>query len=207
MKKFLFLAAVAMCLASCSPFVLKSSDVLNGSDLTSYKSFQLQKIEKDKLPEAIMEPDVERLYYVIAQELVARGYTQVQSGGDLTVYVGMTTKESIETDVDPGFVNVGVGVGVGGAPYGPRPGWGGYNYFGATPYVHAYYGADPTITTEVVENGVLMVDLVDNSDNNHVFCTQISAKITGDQLILKDNEKLTKAAEVLFKKFPLPKTK
>lgn len=198
---------MALCLASCSPFVLKSSGVLNGSDLADYKTFQLQKIDKESIPEGIMEPDVERIYYVIAKELEKRGYTQKESGADLTLYMGLSTKESIETDVDPG-VGVSGYVGVGAPIAGPRPvgGWGRYQYFGPTPYVHAYY-SDPTITTEVVENGVVMVDLVDNRSNNHVFCSQISAKITGNQLILRDNEKLAKAAETLFKRFPLPKQK
>lgn len=203
MKKLLFLVALAIGLASCSPYVLKSSGVMNNSDMSSYKSFQLQKVDKNKIPEGIMEPDVMRLYYVIAKELEKRGYTQMESGADLTLYIGLSTKDSIETDVENNVALTGY-VGVAPGPIGPRGGWGGYNYYGPTPYVHAYYG-DPTITTEVVKNGLVMVDLVDNSDSNHVFCSQLSGKMSGDQLVLRDNEKLTEAAEKLFKKFPMPK--
>lgn len=200
MKKLLTLAFAAICMASCSPYVLKSSSVLNDSDLSSYKSFQMQKIDDEKLPEEIMKPDVERIYYVIAQELKSRGYVQQDSGADLTVYLGLTTKDHIETDVDASTVGMNVGVGYGIAPRR----WGRYRYLGPTPYTNAYFTTDATTTTEVVTEGVVVVDLVENEDNTHVFCAQLESKLSGDQIILKDNEKLADAVSTLFKKFPLP---
>lgn len=206
MKKIVLLAFAAICMASCSPYVLKSSSVLNNSDLSSYKSFQMQKVEDDKIPEEIMKPDVERIYYVIAKELESRGYVQKESGADLTVYLGLTTQDHIETSVDGSAVGVHVGTAYG---YGPAPiGWGRYRYMGALPYNHAYYStSNATATTEVVTEGVVIVDLVDNSDNEHVFCAQLESKLSGDQIILKDNEKLTDAVGTLFKKFPVPVVK
>ncbi len=203
MKKIIFIVAAAIAMASCSPYVLKNSKVLNDSDLASYKSFQIQKIEKEKIPEGIMEEDLMRVYYVLGKELERHGYTQVESGGDLTMYLGLSTEDSLETSVQPGTgVHGYVGTGI-----APMPGrYGRFNYFGATPYVHGYYG-DPTIETEVTTDAILMDDLVDNSYNSHVFYSQLGANMDGRQLIIKDNEKLTKAAQTVFKKFPLPAAK
>ncbi len=199
MKKILFLLATAISMAACSPFILKSSGALNNSDLASYKSFEIQQIEQDKLPKNVDDTDIIRLYRALATELEKRGYTFVKSGGDLTMHLGLSKKQHVETTSNTtGFVN-----GVGAPGYRNNGSWGGYNYYGATPYVHGYYGTT-TSSSELVTDGILIVDLVDNSDKNHVFCAQISANIDGEQLILKDNEKLAKAAAKVFKKFPLP---
>ncbi len=190
---------MAISMVSCSRYVLKSSGALNGSNLESYKSFKMQSISKDELPKGITDTDLTRLYRALGNELTKRGYTYVSGNGsaDLTIHVGLSKKQHLETDVSSSGVGLGVGVG------GPRPGYGGYNYYGPTPYTHSYFGTS-TATTELVTDGILVVDLVDNSNNNHVFCSQISAKIDGEQLILKDNEQLAKAAAKAFKKFPVP---
>ncbi len=199
MKRFILLSIMAISMVSCSRYVLKSSGALNGSNLESYKSFKMQSISKDELPKGITDTDLTRLYRALGNELTKRGYTYVSGNGsaDLTIHVGLSKKQHLETDVSSSGVGLGVGVG------GPRPGYGGYNYYGPTPYTHSYFGTS-TATTELVTDGILVVDLVDNSNNNHVFCSQISAKIDGEQLILKDNEQLAKAAAKAFKKFPVP---
>lgn len=203
MKKLLLLSLVAITMVSCSRFVLKSSGALNGSNLESYTSFKMQTIQKDELPKGVSDTDLTRLYRALGNELTKRGYKYVAGDGaaDLTLHVGLSKKNHIETDVSSTGVGVGVGVGYGGP--GPRPGFGGYNYYGATPYTHSYFGTS-TSTTELVTDGILIVDLVDNSNNSHVFCAQLSAQVDGEQLILKDNELLAKAAAKTFKKFPVP---
>ncbi|MFI3318000.1 MAG: DUF4136 domain-containing protein [Rikenellaceae bacterium] len=205
MKRFLLLAALAVSMASCSPFVLKSSGALNGSDLTIYKTFTVQKIDKSDLPENIAEYDILRLYKALGNELVLRGYSYVAdaSAADLTLHLGLSKKRHMETD---SFTS-GIAGGFAGGP-GRGPGHGGYNYYGATPYAHNYFSTT-TSNTEMVTEGVLVVDLVDNKGNNHVFCAQISANIDGEQMLLKDNKLLGEAAAKAFKKFPveIPKKK
>lgn len=199
MKKLLALTLSVISMTACSPYILKSSGALNNSDLTSYKSFQIQQIDKTQLPPKVSDVDIIRLYRSLAAELEKRGYKYVEEGGELTMHLGLSTKKHLETSSNTtGFVD---GVGVGGRGY--KSSWGGYNYYGTTPYVHGYFGTT-TSTTELVTDGVLVVDLVDNSDNNHVFYAQVSANIDGEQLILRDNEKLAKVAAKTFKKFPLP---
>lgn len=208
MKRFLFLPLIAMVMVACSPFTLKSSGALNGSDMTSYKSFKFQKIDKDKLPKNISGNDLVRLYQALANELTARGYEFVKGDGaaDLTMHVGLSTKQSVETNVNTTGIVDGFG-GVGGVGVHGGPGrYGGYNYYGATPYVNGYL-ATSNATSELVTDGILIVDLVDNSNNNHVFYSQISANLDCEQLIIKDNEKLAKAAAKVFKKFPVEPNK
>ncbi len=209
MKKILLFLMTAAIAVSCSPFVLKSSGALNGSDLTAYKSFKMQSIIKDSLPAGVSDLDLLRLYRALGNKLVERGYTYVEADGtaDMTVYVGLSKRNKLETDVNTSGVGVGIhggyGYGYGPGYYGPR---GYYNYYGATPYVNSYFGSS-VATTELVTSGVLVVDLVDNKDNNHIFYAQISADIDGEKLVLKDNEVLAKVANKAFKKFPVPEIK
>ncbi len=200
----IFTLAIACLAMSCSPYSLKSSKALNGADLTTYKSFTLAKIAKEDLPEGIADTDLVRLYRALGSQLTARGYKYVESGdgADMTLHLGLSTQQSLETNVDRSGYVAGVGV-AGYGPYGAgyhgaRP----YSYYGPTPYVGSYFGTS-TATTEVVTDGVLIVDLVENSNNNHIFCAQIKANISGEQLILKNNAKLADVAEKAFKKFPV----
>ncbi len=202
MKKIVLLTLAIISLVACSPYVLKSSGALNGSDLTSYKTFQIQQIDTSKLPESISDTDLMRLYVALSNELKKRGYTFVKEGGDLTMHLGLSKKRSLETTSNTS----GVVAGVGAPLYKNGRTWNGYNYYGATPYTHGFVGTTTT-STELVTDGVLIVDLVDNSDKNHVFYAQVSANIDGEQLILKDNEKLAKVAATAFKKFPIPAAK
>lgn len=199
MKKLFMMAIIALAMSSCSKYVLTSSGVLNNSDLSIYKSFTLQEISVEDLPDGVSDTDLIRLYRAMGNELVLRGYTYVESGdADLTLYLGLSTKEHMETTTTNNGVNVGVGVGA--YPYGRRY----YRYYGPTPYVQGYVGTSST-STELVTDGILVVDLVANSDNTHVFYTQIKSNIDGEKLILKDYDELAKAAEKAFKKFPIEK--
>ncbi len=200
----IFALVIASLAVSCSPYSLKSSGALNGADLTTYKSFTLAKIAKEDLPKGITDTDLVRLYRALGSQLTARGYQYVESAddADMTLYLGLSTQQSLETDLNTTGFSGGVGV-AGYGPYGAgyrgvRP----YRYYGPTPYVGSYFGTT-TATTELVTDGVLIVDLVENSDNNHIFCAQIKANISGEQLILKDNAKLADVAEKAFKKFPV----
>lgn len=202
MKKLLALALVALSITSCSKYTLTSSGVLNNSNMSDYKTFTMQEVSPGDLPKGITDTDLIRLYRALGSELIARGYTYVEEGkgdADLTMYLGLSTKEHVETTTDSN----GISVGVGGYPYYPY-GRRYYRYYGATPYTYGYIG-NTTTSTELVTDGILVVDLVANSDEKHVFYTQIKANIDGEQLILKDYNELTKVAEKAFKKFPIPK--
>lgn len=196
------LVAFALLIVSCSRYTLVSSKVLNGGDLTSYKSFTIQQVDKESVPSGLMVADVKRICSAIAQQLKLRGYQEVKSGGDLTVHVGLSINKRLETNTNADAFGVGVGVGA----Y-PRAGWGGYNYIGATPYVHGIYNVNSTSTTELVKNGVCAIDLVESDSNKHVFCAQLSGDISGDQLVLRDDRELVKVCEKLFKKFPVEEKK
>lgn len=204
MKRFLLvpLVALVLILASCSRYTLVSSKVLNSADMTSYKSFSIQKLDEKSMPAGLELNDVKRICSALAQQLKLRGYDMVKSGGDLTLHVGLTVSNRVETTTNTDGFAMGVGVGV-GVGVGPRGGWGGYSYVGAPTYVHGFYDSTSTSTSELVKNGVCAVDLVETESNKHVFCAQLSGDIQGDQLVLRDDSELIKACETLFKKFPI----
>lgn len=188
-----------MTMASCSRYSLVNSKVLNNGDLTKYKTFSLQELDTEKLPEGVKVEDAQVLYYEATKALQSRGFTKAESGGDMTVYMSVSMKKSIETSTDT--VGVGVGVGVGYGPGGP--GWGGrYNTFGAVPYTHGVYSTSSS-TSEVVVDGFLMLDLVDTKSNIHVFSAEISTRLGSRGQLINDSEEMAKAMDKLFKKFPI----
>lgn len=200
MKNVIKLAVIALAvvaISSCSRYSLVNSKVLNNGDLTKYKTFSMQELETKNLPEGVKIDDAQILYYEATKALQARGFSKVESGGDMTVYMSVSMKKSIETNTD----TVGVGVGVGYGPGGP--GWGGrYNTFGAVPYTHGVYSTSST-TSEVVVDGFLMLDLVDTKTNIHVFSAEISSRLGSRGELINDSEEMAKAMDKLFKKFPI----
>lgn len=190
MKKLLpVLFGVMAFLCSCSPYTLENSKVLNNANLSTYKTFTIQPADAANLPEGALMGDVENIYKAIANQLIARGYKEVPSNPDMLVCLAMSVSQKIETkDALP-----------------PTTGRFGYHYFGArASYVHSYYD-DAKIISGISKEGLLMMDIVDASNNVHIFCAEVSAIADGTKI--KDMQQIQEAAAKLFSKFPveLPK--
>jgi hypothetical protein len=177
----LFLTLVLMT-SACSPFHLESSQVLNKADMNSYKTFKIQAAEGATLPEGMTMRDAENIANAISKELLDRGYTAVQSNPDMIVYLALSVKTIISTkDAIPNRY--------------------GYNYFPVRgSYIHNYY-SDAKIISDISDQGMLMMDIVDSARNIHIFCSEVSSLAEGQNI--RDLEKIAEAASVLFSKFPL----
>lgn len=194
MKRILLSLIVVFAVISCSPFSLEKCQVLNDADLSSYKTFMLEQIDESDLPTRFMQSDLQNIYDAISDEMTSRGYKQVSSNADLLVYMAVSVKDELETNVESTTV-----------PVGYR-----YNYFGRGPVRLAggFHGAISTpteITTEVVKEGYLMLDLVDTKTNNHVFYSEI--KTAADGTKYRDLNMLKAAAQKLFSQFPVEQAK
>ncbi len=122
----------------------------------------------------------DRISRAIDTQLVNKGWRMVPSGGDAGVAAfGSTRNErSLQTWYD-GF----------GGGWGWRRGWGGGTGMATT-------------TVENTPVGTLMVDVFDGSTKKLVWRGTSTETLSGKPE--KNQEKLQKAAEELFKKFPPP---
>jgi hypothetical protein len=143
------------------------TDYDRSANFGGYKTFSFEKIQtEDPLW-------VDRIKSALATALTAKGWTEVQSGGDVSVVaVGMTqTRQTLDT-----FYN-----GFGG---GWR--WGGFG--------------DATTTTETYQVGTLVVDLF--ATNTKQLLWRGSASDTLSNKSSKNIKNLDKGVDKMFAHFP-----
>jgi hypothetical protein len=168
MRKALLLGVVVSILTAGSFAQQVKTDYDRDANFSNYKTFSFEKIQ------ATDPLWVDRIKSAVASALTAKGLSQVESGGDISVVaVEMTnTQQRLDT-----FYN-----GFGG---GWR--WGGR--FG-----------DATTTTETYQVGTLVVDLFDS--HNKELLWRGSASNTLSNKSNNNIKNLDKGVDKMFKKYP-----
>lgn len=168
-------------IASMILFASKSSaqqvktDYDRSANFAQYKTYSWEQVKtKDPL-------DVDRIKNDVNAVLAAKGWTQVASGGDVSIIALQTTQDqqTLNTFYD----------GFGGGWGYRRFGGGGFGGFG-----------DATTTTDTYQVGTLIVDLFDAKTKQLLWRGS-----AGDTLSNKSNtniKNLDKGVEKMFKQFP-----
>jgi hypothetical protein len=158
-------------------FAAKSSaqqvktDYDRSANFAQYKTYSWEQVKtKDAL-------DVDRIKAAVNAALAAKGWTQVESGGDVSIIaVEMTQdKQTLNTFYD----------GFGG-------GWGWRRFGGGL--------GEATTTTETYKVGTLVVDLFDTKTKQLIWRGSSSETLSNNSD--KNIKNLDKGAEKMFKHFP-----
>jgi hypothetical protein len=148
------------------------TDYDHNADFTKYKTYCWEHVQtKDPL-------FIDRIRSAVNAALAAKGWTQVDSGGDVSIIAIQTTEEqqTLNTFYD----------GFGG-------GWG-WRRFGGGGFGEA------TTTTDTYKVGTLVVDLYDTKTKQLLFRGTSSDTLSNNSN--KNTENLDKGVEKMFKKFP-----
>jgi Domain of unknown function (DUF4136) len=148
------------------------TDYDHNADFTQYKTYSWEHVQtKDPL-------FIDRIKSAVNAALAAKGWTQVDSGGDVSIIAIQTTQEqqTLNTFYD----------GFGG-------GWG-WRRFGGGGFGEA------TTTTDTYKVGTLVVDLYDTKTKQLLFRGSSSDTLSNNSN--KNTENLDKGVEKMFKKFP-----
>jgi hypothetical protein len=148
------------------------TDYDHNADFTQYKSYSWEHVQtKDPLL-------IDRIKSAVHAALAAKGWTQVDSGGEVSIIAIQTTQEqqTLNTLYD----------GFGG-------GWG-WRRFGGGGFGEA------TTTTDTYKVGTLVVDLYDTKTKQLLFRGTSSDTLSNNSN--KNTENLDKGVEKMFKKFP-----
>ena len=167
-RKTIVTSLVVFALTAASLAQQVKTDYDRDANFSKYKTFSFEKIQtEDPLW-------VDRIKSAVGASLTARGLSQVDSGGDISVVaVGMTkTQQRLDT-----FYN-----GFGG---GWR--WGGR--FG-----------DATTTTETYQVGTLVVDLFDSNTKELLWRGSASGTVSNKSD--SNIKNLDKGVQKMFKKYP-----
>ena len=148
------------------------TDYDRSANFAQYKTYSWEHVKtKDPL-------DVDRIKSAVNPALSAKGWTQVDSGGDVSVI-------AIETTQDQQALNTFYD-GFGG-------GWG-WRRFGGGGFGEA------TTTTETYKVGTLVVDLFDTKTKQLIWRGSASDTLSNNSN--KNIKNLDKGVEKMFKKFP-----
>jgi hypothetical protein len=148
------------------------TDYDHNTNFTQYKTYSWEKVKtKDPL-------FVDRIKSAVNAALTAKGWTQVGSGGDVSIIAIQMTQDqqTLNTFYD----------GLGG-------GWG-WRRFGGGGFGEA------TTTTETYKVGTLIVDLYDTKTKQLIWRGSSSDTLSNNAN--KNTENLDKGVEKMFKKFP-----
>ena len=162
--------SIAMIMLMTIPSVAQQvkTDYDRSANFNQYKTYSWANVKtKDPLL-------VNRIKSAVNSTLAAKGLTQVDSGGDLTINAMEITKnqQTLNTFYDGGF--------------GGRWRWGGFR--------------NATTTTETYKVGTLVVDLFDTQSKELVFRGSSSDTISNNSD--KNIKNLNKGVEKVFKHFP-----
>ena len=148
------------------------TDYDRGANFGQYKTYSWEQVKtKDAL-------DVDRIKAAVNAALTAKGWTQVESGGDVCIMaVEITSNQQTLNTFYDGF---------GG-------GWG-WRRFGGGGFGEA------TTTTETYKVGTVVVDLFDHKTKQLVWRGSASDTLSNNSD--KNIKKLDKGVEKMFKKFP-----
>ena len=148
------------------------TDYDHNADFTKYKTYSWEHVQtKDPL-------FIDRIKSAVNAALASKGWTQVDSGGDVSIIAIQTTQEqqTLNTFYD----------GFGG-------GWG-WRRFGGGGFGEA------TTTTDTYKVGTLVVDLYDTKTKQLLFRGTSSDTLSNNSS--KNTENLDKGVKKMFKKFP-----
>jgi Domain of unknown function (DUF4136) len=151
------------------------TDYDRSADFTQYKTYSWVHVEtKDPL-------FVDRIKSAVNAALAAKGWTQVDSGGDVSIIAIQMTQdqETLNTFYD----------GFGGGWGWRRFGGGGFGDLG-----------EATTTTETYKVGTLIVDLYDTKTKQLIWRGSSSDTLSNNSN--KNIENLDKGVDKMFKKFP-----
>ena len=98
MKKYLFiLAAVAVLMASCSPFALVNSETYNNADLADYSTFRIvTPADGNRLPPGMEMVTYYNIAAAIREQMLERGFKEDPSS-PLLINIGLTVHREIDT--------------------------------------------------------------------------------------------------------------
>jgi hypothetical protein len=148
------------------------TDYDHGVNFAQYKTYSWEQVKtKDPL-------DVDRIKSAVNAALAAKGWTQVDSGGDVSIMAMEITRnqQTLNTFYD----------GFGG-------GWG-WRHFGGGGFGEA------TTTTETYKVGTVVVDLFDTKTKQLIWRGSESDTLSNNSD--KNIKNLDKGVEKMFKKFP-----
>ncbi len=171
-KVALSLIALMFLFAGVASAQQVKTDYDRGTNFAQYKTYSWENVKtKDAL-------DVDRIKSAVNAALAAKGWTQVDSGGDVCI-VAMeitSTQQTLNT-----FYN-----GMGG-------GWG-WRRFGGGGFGEA------TTTTDTYKVGTVVVDLFDTKTKQLIWRGNSSDTLSNNSN--KNIKNLDKGVEKMFKKFP-----
>jgi hypothetical protein len=164
------LAAGVLLLAIPACFAQVKTDFDRSVDFGHYKTYSWQKVQTRN------QLWVGRIKRAVNTNLVSKGWTQVDTGGDVAVVAIETTQneQTLNTFYD-GF--------------GGGWGWRGFGDFG-----------ESTTTTETYKVGTLVVDLFDASRKRLIWRGSASATLSGNSD--KNIKELNRSVQKLFEHFP-----
>jgi len=168
----LVLAGMMLLFAGTSSAQQVKTDYDRGANFGQYKTYSWEQVKtKDAL-------DVDRIKAAVNAALAAKGWTQVDSGGDVCIMAVEITQnqQTLNTFYD----------GFGG-------GWG-WRRFGGGGFGQA------TTTTETYKVGTVVVDLFDHKTKQLVWRGSASDTLSNNSD--KNIKNLNKGVEKMFKKFP-----
>lgn len=166
------LMGMMLLFAGKSPAQQVKTDYDRGANFGQYKTYSWQQVKtKDAL-------DVDRIKTAVNAALAAKGWTQVESGGDVSIMAVEIThdQQTLNTFYD----------GMGG-------GWG-WRRFGGGGFGEA------TTTTETYKVGTLVVDLFDAKTKQLIWRGTSSDTLSNNSD--KNIKNLDKGADKMFKHFP-----
>jgi len=175
-KKALFNLIAGMFLLAGTSFAQQvKTDYDRSADFGKYKTFSWEHV---KTQDAL---DVDRIKSAVNAALTAKGWAQVDSGGDISIMAIQMThdQQTLNTFYD----------GFGGGWGWRRFGGGGFGGFG-----------DATTTTDTYQVGTVVVDLFDTKTKQLLWRGTTSDTLSNNSN--KNIENLNKGVEKMFKKFP-----
>jgi len=151
------------------------TDYDRSANFALYKTFSWEHV---KTQDAL---DVDRIKSAVNAALTAKGWTQVDSGGDVSIIAIQMThdQQTLDTFYD------GFGGGWGWRRFGGE-GFGGFG--------------DATTTTETYQVGTVVVDLFDTKTKQLIWRGTTSDTLSNNSN--KNIENLNKGVDKMFKKFP-----
>jgi Domain of unknown function (DUF4136) len=171
---FSLLATMFLLVGTLSAQQVKT-DYDRSADFGKYKTYSWEHVKtQDQL-------DVDRIKSAVNAALTAKGWTQVDSGGDVSIIAIQMThdQQTLNTFYD----------GFGGGWGWRRFGGGGFGGFG-----------DATTTTDTYQVGTVVVDLFDTKTKQLLWRGTTSDTLSNNSS--KNIENLNKGVEKMFRKFP-----
>lgn len=178
----LFLLFFAALMTSCVSNFKVSADYDKATDFSAYKTFNFLPW-RDDVSTHISKEAQDKLYAAAKNEMEARGYIFVQSGGDLAVGISVLIEEKVEYRTD-GSANYNVG----------------YRYYG---YYGGYgmgYAGPTTVRPYYYNDGTVIIDVFDEKKKNLIWQGYGFDRL--DDVPHKNISKIPTYMKYIFYKYP-----